>query len=303
MTRRDKHPSANQLASLAVDELRPRKAAKVEAHVAQCEQCTRTCLQLGAIRAILASVSYPPMPENLSARIGSAISREAQQRLAASPATETGRRDLPARRMRAVVGGGWHLPGLSVAATRLAGAVGALVLAVPGSYLMAESVGTGVTRSPSSPLAGAAAPAQHMSPGPDVTYAQPGPLHTVRAVESPVNFVPAHLRAEAISAVHAAEDLDAFPALRSASTATSLSGGVSEASFDSPGARRLAGCVGLLAPGQTVLLIDIARFQGKPASVIVTAATVVSEAEARVVGPSCSATSKDVLTQAALGYL
>jgi hypothetical protein len=36
--------------------------------------------------------------------------------------------------------------------------------------------------------------------------------------------------------------------------------------------------------------------------VIVTAATVVSEAEARVVGPSCSATTKDVLTQAALGY-
>jgi hypothetical protein len=301
MTRRDKHPNANQLASLAVDELRPRKAAKIEAHVAHCEQCTRTCLQLGAIRAMLASVSYPPMPENLSARIGSAISREAQQRLAASPATETGRRDLPARRKRAGVGGSWQLPGLSVAAMRLAGAVGAVVIAVAGSFLGAETVGTGITRSPSSPLAGAAAPAQQMSLGPDVTYGQPGPFHSVRAVESRVDFVPAHLRAEAISAVHAAEDLEAFPALRSASTATTL-GGVAEVSFDSPNARRLAGCIGLLAPGQTVLIIDLARFQGKPASVIVTAATVVSEAEARVVGPSCSAMTKDVLTQAALGY-
>ena len=301
MTRRDKHPSANQLASLAVDELRPRKAAKIEAHVAHCEQCTRICLQLGAVRAMLASVSYPPMPENLSARIGSAINREAQQRLAASPATETGRRDLSARRTRAGVGGSWQLPGLPVAAMRLAGAVGAVVIAVAGSFLGAGTVGTGITRSPSSPLAGAAAPAQQMSLGPDVTYGQPGLLHSVRAVESRADFVPAHLRAEAISAVHAAEDLEAFPALQSASTATTM-GGVAEASFDSPNARRLAGCIGLLAPGQTVLLIDLARFQGRPASVIVTAATVVSEAEARVVGPSCSAVTKDVLTQAALGY-
>jgi hypothetical protein len=300
MTRREKHPSANQLASLAVGELRPRKAAKIEAHVAQCEQCTRICQQLGAIRAVLASTSYPPMPDNLSARIGSAISREAQQRQAAMNETETCRRDLPARRPRAGVGGGWRLLGLPIAATRLAAAAGAVVVAAAGSYLVADNVGTSVTLS-SSPLAGAAAPAQQMSLGPDVTYGQPGLLHTIRAVESHVNFVAAHLRAEAISAVHVAEDLDALPALQSASTAASLTGGVADPSSDTPSARRLAGCVGLLAPGQTVLLIDIARFQGKPASVIVTAATVVSEAEARVVGPSCSATTKDVLAQAPLG--
>ena len=63
----------------------------------------------------------------------------------------------------------------------------------------------------------------------------------------------------------------------------------------------MAVCIGLIAPGRTVLLIDIARYQGKPAAVIVTASTVVSEAEAWVVGSSCSATTKDVLTQAALG--
>jgi hypothetical protein len=302
MTRREKHPKASQLASLAVGELRLRKAAKMEAHVAHCAQCTRICQQLGAIRAILASTSYPPMPDDLSARIGSAISREARRRTAAMPATETGRRDLPARRARAGAGGGWHLLGLPFAATRLAAAASAVVIAAAGSYLVAGTVGTGVTRSPSSALAGAAASAQQMSLGPDVTYAQPGLLHTIRAVESHMDFEAAHLRAEAISAVHVAEDLDAFPALQSASTGASLTGGVAEASFDSPSARRLAGCIGLLAPGQTVLLIDVARFQGKPASVIVTAATVVSEAEARVVGPSCSAMTKDVLTQAALGY-
>lgn len=282
MTRHDKHPAADQLARLAVGELRPRKAAKIQAHVAQCEQCTRVRQQLNAIAAILASASYPPMPENLSARIASAISSEAKQRLAAMPATEPARRDLPARRPRAGAGGGWHPPGLSAAATQLAAATGAVVIAAAGSYLAAGNVGTSVTRSPSSPLAGAAAPAQQMSPGPDVTYGQPGSLHTIRVVESHTNFVAAHLRTEAISAVHAAEAVDAFAAQPPASTAAALTSSAAGPAADGPSARRLAGCIGLIAPGQSILVIDVARYQGKPAAVIVTAATVVSDAEAWV---------------------
>jgi hypothetical protein len=301
MTRRHKHPSADQLANLAVGELRSRKAAKIQAHIAQCEQCTRARQQLNAIRAILASATYPSMPENLSARIGSAISREARQRLAAMPGTEAGRRDLPAGRPRPGADGGWHLPGLSAAATRLAATVGAVVMAAAGSYLVADNVGAGVTRSPSSPLAGAAAPVQQMSLGPQVTYAQPGSLHTIRVVESRTNFVTAHLRTEAISAVRVAEAKEAFATQPSASTAIALTGSAAKPTADGPTARRLAGCIGLVAPGQTVLLIDIARYQGEPAAVIVTAATLTREAEARVVGSSCSATTKDVLTQVALG--
>ena len=303
MTRRDKHPSADQLASLAGGELRPHKAAKIEAHIARCEQCDRICQPLNSIAAILASASYPPMPENLSVRIESAIRREARRRLAAMPATEAGRRDVPARRPRAGTGGGWHLPGLSAAATRLASVAGAVVIAAAGSYLVAGSVGTRVTPSLSTPLAGAAAPAQQMSLGPDVTYGQPGPLHTIRAVESHTNFVAAHLRSEAVSAVHTAEAREAFAAQPSASTAALLTGIAADPAAGGPSARRLAGCIGLIAPGQTVLLIDIGRYQGKPAAVIVTASTVVSEAEAWVVGSSCSGTTREVLTRAALGNL
>jgi anti-sigma factor ChrR (cupin superfamily) len=87
MTRRHKHPSADQLASLAVGALRPRKAARIQAHVAQCEQCTRICKQLVAIRVVLNSATYPPIPDDLSDRISSAISAEARHRLAAMPAT------------------------------------------------------------------------------------------------------------------------------------------------------------------------------------------------------------------------
>jgi hypothetical protein len=304
MTRRNKHPSADQLASLAVGRLRPRTTATIRAHVAQCEQCTRAVQQLNAIRAILSSATYPPIPENLSARIDSAISREARKRLAATPATEAGRRDLPVRRRRAGVGGGWHLPGPSAIATRLAAVCGAVVIAAASSYLVAVDIGTSVTHSSSSPLAGAGAPAQQMSLGPDVTYAQPAPLHTIRAVESDTNFSRAHLRTQAISAVHTAEALDAFPAEPAPSTAAPLTRSAAVVPpAVGPSASRLAGCIGLIAPGETVLVIDIARYQGKPAALIVTPATVASEAEAWVVGASCSATTKDVLTRAALASL
>lgn len=113
----------------------------------------------------------------------------------------------------------------------------------------------------------------------------------------------AHLRAEAISAVHLAEARVAFAAQPSASTAAPLTLSAADPAANGPIARRLAGCIDLIGPGRTVLLIDIATYQGKPAALIVTGATLVREAEARMVGSSCSATTKDVLTQAPLGNL
>ncbi|HUB41736.1 MAG TPA: hypothetical protein VMA72_23060 [Streptosporangiaceae bacterium] len=304
MTRRNKHPSAQQLASMAVGGERSRRGERVRAHVARCEQCTRACQQLDAIRTILAGVSYPPMPDNLSARIDSAISREARRRQAAMPAGEAGRRDPSAGRAGALTGGGWHMLDLLASVTRLTVAASAVVIAVAGSYLVAENAGTSVMASLSSPLAGAAAPRQQMTPGPEVTYGQPGSLDTIRAVKSHTNFVAAHLRAEAISAVNAAGARQAFSAQPSSNATALLLTDIGEnPSADSPTESRLAGCTGLISHGKTVLLVDVARYEGKPATVIVTAAAVGKGAEAWVVGPSCSATSKDVLKHAALGRL
>ncbi|HTZ92382.1 MAG TPA: zf-HC2 domain-containing protein [Streptosporangiaceae bacterium] len=315
MTRRDKHPGADQLACLAAGGLPPRRAARVQAHLAQCGHCAYVSQQLDTIGNVLASASYPEMPQNLSARIDAAISREAQQRPAAMPSTEPGRRDLPARRRRGQDWTSWRplsLPGLPGSPKRLAATVAAVVIAAAGSYLMAENSGTGVTRPPSSALAGAAAPAQHLSPGPYVTYGQPASLDTVRAVQSPTNFVAARLRVQAISALNTAETLGNLAAQPSASRAAHLTasaaaypsmGGPAIAGPSAAGPRpsELAGCVRRIATGRTVLLIDIARYQGKPAAVIVTGATVASGAEAWVVGSSCSARTSDVLTEAPLG--
>jgi hypothetical protein len=317
MTRRNTHPSADQLAYLTAGGLRPRRAARIQAHIAQCGHCAQVSQQLSAVAGMLASASYPQMPQNLCARIDAAINRESQQRLSEMPATEPGHRDLPARRQRLRAWNSWLLPslpdrpGLRRRPARLAAAIGAVVIAAGGSYLMAENSGTGMTRPPSSALANAAAPAQHLSPGPYVTYGQPASLDTIRAVQSRTNFVAGRLRSQAISALNAAETLGNLAAkpsarrgaqLTASATATPPPGPTAvSATAEDPDPGQLAGCIRRVAPGRTVLLIDIARYQGKPAAVIVTGATVASEAEAWVVGSSCSATTRDVLRETALG--
>jgi hypothetical protein len=179
---------------------------------------------------------------------------------------------------------------------------------VAGSgYLIASHAGTGTTSSPSAGSAAVPAQVQHLSAGPDVTYGRPGALHTIHAVQSSANFVPASLSTQATSAVHAAQakgDSYTQPSLSAPAAAraqTSASAG--SAAPGSGLASRLAGCINVIAPGRTVLLVDLARFEGKPATIIVIAALAASPAEALVVGSACSASAQDILAHAVLGHL
>jgi len=206
-------------------------------------------------------------------------------------------------RPRALTGGSWRPAGLSAAATRLVAAAGAVVIVAAGGYLAAQQAGISAARPPSPPRA-AAAPELQLTPGPGISYGPPGSLDTIPAAESRMNFTAARLRAQAISAVRAVEHLTAFTPQPPARTAAVLTARTAHsATLGSPSASRLAGCIDLIAPGQTVLLIDIARYQGKPAAVVVTAAIGAGQAQAWVVGSSCSAETSDVLAHAALGNL
>jgi hypothetical protein len=201
----------------------------------------------------------------------------------------------------------WHLPGLSVPATRLVAAAGALVIVAGGSYEIVSHVGNGTTASPSTGSAAAPAQVQQMSLGPDVTYGRPGATHTIHAVQSSADFAPASLRTQAVNAVHAAQARGASgaqpsisaPAPSQAQTSNSIGSGAPAAGP----VTQLAGCINLIAAARTVLLVDIARFEHKPATIIVLAATASSPAEAWVVGSACSASAKDVLAHTVLGHI
>jgi hypothetical protein len=302
-----RHASTDQLASLAVGELRRRKAARITAHVAGCARCTHVSQELAEVPALLAAAPYPPLPHTVDVRIEAALRIEVSQRLSLSPASEAGRRDLPvrSRRERAwTARGGWHLPGLSVPASRLVGAAGALALIGGGGYLLASNLPAGVGTSSSS-SASVPSQAQPMTQGPDVTYGSPGSQRTVDSVSSSTNFQPSQLRSQALGAYHEAQV--------KGEVGTSSSGGASAPTAMTPlnnsaaGAAgtgsRLAGCMDAIGAGRTVLLIDNARYEGKPATITIIAGTATSQAEVVVTASTCSASSPDVLARAPLGHL
>jgi hypothetical protein len=287
---------------LSVGELRPRKAARIGSHLSGCDQCTKLSHQLDSVPAVLASAQYPPMPTSVSIRIEATLATESRQRISAMPATEAGRGDLPARHRRPATRPSWHLPGLSAPATRLVAGLGALAIVAGGGYEIASHAGSG-----SSPSAGSAAPAQvqQMSQGPEITYGGTTAQHRIQAVQSSADFVPASLSTQVADAVHDARARSASAAQPTASApGASRAQSSTSAGSAAPGtAGRLSGCLNLIAAARHVLLVDIARFKHKPATLIVVAATGANPAEAWIVGSSCSATTKDVLGHVVLRHL
>jgi hypothetical protein len=62
----------------------------------------------------------------------------------------------------------------------------------------------------------------------------------------------------------------------------------------------LSGCVTRITGGQQPLMVDESRYNGRPATIIVLAATTQQLTEAWVVGPACSASRGDVIVHTSL---
>jgi hypothetical protein len=319
----NRHATLDELASLGADNLRPRKAARINRHVATCARCTEVSDRLSSVPALLSSVPFPQMPASLSARLDSALAAEAAQRVAAEPATEAGRRDLPVRagRRRAAPRLDWLRAGrpaltLSVPATRvLATAAAIVVVAVGGYEIASHTAGTAIAPSASAG-ASAAQPtpfSSQVSFGSSVTYQQNGSAAAIQMGISATNFQPATLADQAQAAVTAAQGegvrSHAVKNTGSATPTSSLAISSNNASNGSlaglgtmaPGPQ-LAGCMDrVITPGQVVLLVERAKFENKPATILVTAPAALSgttppkEAEIWALGSACSATNPDVL--------
>jgi hypothetical protein len=301
-----RHASAEDLASLDLDALRSRKAARIRHHVAGCVRCTQLSGQVAAVPATLASVSYPAMPASFATQLDTALASESASRLASAPATEAGRRDLPERRPRRPRGGR-RLPGISVLATRLVAGAAALVVIGVGSYQLAAHSGNSVGGTSASSAGSASVPsARQLSLGPTVQYGQASGTETVQTVRSSSNFTAADLGAQALGAVEAAKLQGANGAHPAAATpAATAAGGsaptnsASSKSFRSNQAAPtstsgLASCLDGLVGSQPVQLVEIAKFNGAPATIIVTKQTATRPAQVWAVGPDCSASHSDV---------
>jgi hypothetical protein len=315
-----RHADAETLARYRHEDLSRRRASRIRAHLAGCARCRALDEDLAGVTALLADAQPPPMPEHLAARIQTAIAAEAARRVALPAQAASAAPDAAAAgeaRQAGTEPAGTGVPDgraarhgrhgrdrtrqrrpgfASPVALRAMAAAAAVVVLAGGGYEIAQHVGG--SSSPSERTSGSAA---HSQQGPiSAPAAGPAPLHRlsylhaghtdVPVVESGTNYIAATLNGQVRSALARYGPLarSGPGGLRSPVAA----GGSSESA--------LGGCVTRIAAGQQVLLIDVARYKGAPAVVIVTRAAGGGPEQVWVVGTGCSSTNSHLLTHVTL---
>jgi hypothetical protein len=294
-----RHCSIDVLASFAAGDLKPRKAARVTAHLRVCGECSGQIRELERVPSLLAAVQLPPIPDYLFVRIEMAIATESAARVASQPASEAGRRDVPARARQPRR----RLSGLTTpAGLRTVAAVGAAVIVAGGGYEIATHVGSAPSSSSSAAEHSPAAPAGAVSAGPQVTYTHAGHTDAINAIHSGTNFRRATLRAQTAAALVAfsaeqgpAHELAPLGAAGGAPASGKVATNTTAVPSVSPS--KLEGCVGRIAAGRTVRLVDIAKYEDASATIIVVSGQNGGPSTIYAVGSNCSGTTSDILAQ------
>ena len=306
------HVRAQTLARFRQGDLGPRRSARIGAHLARCARCQARSEDLAGVTRLLASVHPPPIPEHLEARIHAALTTEAARRVsrpeenaaaepAASPAgTGPAADGRHPRRERPAHGRRPRVPRTrSAIALRALAAAAAVVVVAGGVYEIAHSQSSS-SSSPSSAAAPAAPAAGAPATGPALPYRHAGGEASITPVMTGTDFASGTLSGQVAAqlARYRPGSPVAGPEAPSATHVPAVAG--PSATFGHMAVTDLAGCVNRIAAGDLVLLVDVARYQGGPATVIVTQPPAGGPEQIWVVGPGCSASRSDVLKHAAL---
>jgi hypothetical protein len=149
-----------------------------------------------------------------------------------------------------------------------------------------------------------------MSGGPLLHYLAGGKKAGFTPVSTGTNFEPRRLRSQVRSALQQDERLSAdagspstsapgTTSTQNAAPNVSAPGAGSSQSFAGLPVAALQGCVTRIAAGSRVLLVDVGRYQGRPATVIVTAAPG-GGSRIWVAGSGCARSDSDLIAQASL---
>ena len=301
------HADAETLAAFREELLSRRKAARVSAHLAACSRCAGLDAQLTEVSALLTTSTTPPMPAALTARIEAAIAAEAAARAAntadgtvataggtvavGAAAGGTGPRNgaaRPARPSRPPGG-----PGRARLALRVAAVTAAVVVVAGGGYGVArlltanpESATSAGAGSKAAPDFGASGNASHKTAGGlRVPGAAGGSAPAARIVSSGTNYQPGQLAAQ-VSAV-----------LNRHGVSAGAAAGSSPANQPAASVPPVLACVPHVTRGKRPLLVDLAKYQGRPATVIVIPGATSGTLRALVVAGACAATNSRVLAR------
>ncbi len=316
------HADAATLAAFREELLSHRKAAQVSAHLAACPRCAALDAQLAEVTVLLSHAAAPPMPDTVTARIEMALAAEAAAR-GAAPVTDPAGTAVPGTavpgtavpgtagrngtrgtagqdadrgagsRRPGWAGRGWSRPGLRVATVAAAVAVLA-----GGGYTVAQLLS-------GSPAANGAASSPHAVAGPGgqakptlPSMSNDGGIRSeagnaavtgpVRVVSSGTNYQPAQLAAQASTLLKNLSQPNTHSAANSGPTPATPNGYL--ALFPS-----LQACVAHVAGAQHALLVDVARYRGHPAAVIILPAPPGGRPRAIAVAPGCTASTAHVL--------
>jgi hypothetical protein len=302
------HVSAETMARYRQGDLNQRRTSHISTHLSGCDRCSALNQDLGGVTTLLASASPPPMPDDLTARITSAIAAESARRAAApqtaeapalpaAPRRRAPRRSLPRVTPRLALGG-------LAAAAAMVLVAGGIYEVVGHSGPAASSASSGVpeaapaTRSPANGPMARGAPAS----GPALQYQHSGRTGSITPVATGTNFTAAQLTGQVTAEVKKYGTGFTKTGQNEQSPAGSASPATvpreQAGTFADIPLASLRGCVNRIAAGSLVLLVDVARYRGVPATVIVTEAAETGPMQIWVVGTVCSASTSDVLRQA-----
>jgi hypothetical protein len=296
-----RHVSAENLARFRAGDLRRRAARKAETHLEGCPRCRETESALAEIPALLAEAQLPQIPAHLAARIETALATEAAHRAAGSPSMRGSVPTRPGRAARTR-----SRASLPVPALRILTAAAVIVVIGGGGYELFSHLGGPSASSTASSASGSAGesgnsgaqksgaagpliPGALAAPayGPPLHYHRAGHLVTIRPVRTFTDYRSAQLSRQVT--VSLAKTRHA-PVVSPGSHAD-----MTPQSFAGVRTGQLAACVSRVAGGRDVLLVDVARLNGAPATVIVTAARGSGTGQIWVVGQGCSGSASDVL--------
>lgn len=259
------HVDLATLADLDEELLAPAAAARVRGHLAGCPDCGSRLGALAGVRAALSAAPAEPIPADVVARLDTTLTGTDRK----PPAVV--RRTMPpaARRPR------WR-PSEGL----LAGAAAASIVALLFGALVTGALRGGDSSSTGSSAGGRAGDSATVRSGP-----------TAGVVATGRNYTAATLRA-AVPGLLTGAGPPALPAPGAAAG----NAPPTVANLGQPTA--LAACVTELAgrPGVTPLVVDLARYAGRPAAVVVLPETGrPSVLDVWVVGPGCTRGSADLL--------
>ncbi len=248
------HLDYDTLADLAEGLLADSRAASADAHLADCAECRGRSAEIADVTRLLADAPMPPMPAELASRIDDALAAEA----AASSHVVS----LESRRGRRRI--------------RILSAAAATVVVVGGGALVGHSLLTGPVSSEngaaqSQPIQDRTGSAAARPPGASALKGSGGGATGAGgghlALRSGTDYTDARL-GDQISA--------------------QLAQGESRSAEDlAP--EQLTGCVRRVTQGKMPLLVDLARYEGRSATVIVLPGTGSDRLDVWIVRPTCSA--------------